>query len=194
MSKPKLTQERTLVLIKPDVLQRQIVGEIISRFERKGVKLTAIKMVNATKEQVGEHYEGKEAYLIETGEKAKKGAIARGEDPTVFKNPPSPPPAVFTEAENLPIPIANLPKPSDSLPTMPTVFPMMRSAGPMAAANPANLTIAMRWLSSIPMKEASISFAWVIRSCMVGFRSSPTFWAKSRAEFLRLVSLLWVVP
>ncbi|MBP6922065.1 nucleoside-diphosphate kinase, partial [Candidatus Dojkabacteria bacterium] len=80
MSKPKLAQERTLVLIKPDVLQRQIVGEIISRFERKGVKITAIKMVNATKEQVGEHYEGKEAYLIETGEKAKKGAIARGED------------------------------------------------------------------------------------------------------------------
>ena len=72
--------KRTLVLIKPDVLQRQLVGEILSRFERKGVKLTAMKMLNATKEQVGEHYEGKEAYLIETGEKAKKGAIARGED------------------------------------------------------------------------------------------------------------------
>ena len=80
MSKPKLAQERTLVLIKPDVLQRQIVGEIISRFERKGVKITAMKMVNATKEQVGDHYEGKEEYLIESGEKAKKGAIARGED------------------------------------------------------------------------------------------------------------------
>lgn len=80
MSKPKLAQERTLVLIKPDVLQRQIVGEILSRFERKGVKITAMKMVNATKEQVGDHYEGKEEYLIESGEKAKKGAIARGED------------------------------------------------------------------------------------------------------------------
>ena len=80
MSKPKLAQERTLVLIKPDVLQRQIVGEIISRFERKGVKITAMKMLNATKEQVGDHYEGKEEYLIESGEKAKKGAIARGED------------------------------------------------------------------------------------------------------------------
>lgn len=80
MKKPKIAQERTLVLIKPDVLQRQLVGEILSRFERKGVKLTAMKMLNATKEQVEEHYEGKEAYLIETGEKAKKGAIARGED------------------------------------------------------------------------------------------------------------------
>ena len=70
MKKPKIAQERTLVLIKPDVLQRQLVGDILSRFERKGVKLTAMKMLNATKEQVGEHYEGKEAYLIETGEKA----------------------------------------------------------------------------------------------------------------------------
>jgi len=80
MKKPKMAQERTLVLIKPDVLQRQLVGEILTRFERKGIKMTAIKMVNATKEQVGEHYIDDEAYLIETGEKAKKGAMARGED------------------------------------------------------------------------------------------------------------------
>lgn len=75
-----MAQERTLVLIKPDVLQRQLVGEILTRFERKGIKMTAMKMLNATKEQVGEHYINDEAYLIETGEKAKKGAIARGED------------------------------------------------------------------------------------------------------------------
>ncbi len=75
-----MAQERTLVLLKPDVLQRQLVGEILSRFERKGIKMTAIKMLNATKEQVGEHYIDEEGYLIETGEKAKKGAIARGED------------------------------------------------------------------------------------------------------------------
>jgi len=80
MKKPKMAQERTLVLIKPDVLQRQLVGEILTRFERKGIKMTAIKMLNATKEQVGEHYIDEESYLIETGEKAKKGAIARGED------------------------------------------------------------------------------------------------------------------
>ncbi|HHX99287.1 TPA: nucleoside-diphosphate kinase [Candidatus Dojkabacteria bacterium] len=80
MKKPKMAQERTLVLLKPDVLQRQLVGEILTRFERKGIKMTAIKMLNATKEQVGEHYIDEEGYLIETGEKAKKGAIARGED------------------------------------------------------------------------------------------------------------------
>jgi nucleoside-diphosphate kinase len=74
--------ERTLILIKPDVLQRQIVGEILSRFERKGFKIVGMKMVNATKEQMQEHYTDEENYLIETGEKAKKGAIARGEDIT----------------------------------------------------------------------------------------------------------------
>lgn len=80
MKKSHKPTERTLILIKPDVLQRQIVGEILSRFERKGFKITGMKMLNATKEQVGEHYTDEESYLIETGEKAKKGAIARGED------------------------------------------------------------------------------------------------------------------
>lgn len=80
MKKPEIAKERTLILVKPDVLQRQIVGEILSRFERKGFKIVAMRMLNATKEQVGDHYTGEESYLIETGEKAKKGAIARGED------------------------------------------------------------------------------------------------------------------
>lgn len=80
MNRPKIAEERTLILFKPDVLQRQIVGEILSRFERKGFKIVAMKMLNATKEQVGEHYEDNDAYSIETGEKAKLGAISRGQD------------------------------------------------------------------------------------------------------------------
>jgi nucleoside-diphosphate kinase len=80
MNVPKIAKERSLLLIKPDVLQRQIVGEILTRFERKGFKMIAMKMLNATKEQVGEHYEDREDYLTEVGEKAKKGAEARGED------------------------------------------------------------------------------------------------------------------
>lgn len=80
MKVPDIAKERSLLLIKPDVLQRQIVGEILTRFERKGFKIIAMKMLNATKEQVGEHYFDDEEYLIETGEKAKKGAEARGED------------------------------------------------------------------------------------------------------------------
>jgi nucleoside-diphosphate kinase len=80
MKLPPIAKEKSLLLIKPDVLQRQIVGEILTRFERKGFKIIALKMLNATKEQVGEHYIDEEGYLTETGEKAKKGAIARGED------------------------------------------------------------------------------------------------------------------
>ena len=80
MNRPDLAKERTLILIKPDVIQRQIVGDILSRFERKGFKIVAMKMINATKKQIGEHYIDNDAYSIETGEKAKKGAIARGQD------------------------------------------------------------------------------------------------------------------
>ena len=80
MKRPSIAEERTLILMKPDVLQRQIIGEILSRFERKGFKMVAVKMLNATKAQVGEHYTSEEQYLIETGEKAKKGAEARGQD------------------------------------------------------------------------------------------------------------------
>jgi nucleoside-diphosphate kinase len=80
MKVPEIAKERSLLLIKPDVLQRQIVGEILTRFERKGFKIIAMKMLNATKEQVGEHYIDEESYLREVGEKAKKGAEARGED------------------------------------------------------------------------------------------------------------------
>ena len=80
MTNSKNVIERTLILVKPDVIQRQIFGEVLSRFERKGFKIIAMRMLNATKEQVAEHYTDEEGYLIETGEKAKKGAIARGED------------------------------------------------------------------------------------------------------------------
>ncbi|NCN45289.1 MAG: nucleoside-diphosphate kinase [Candidatus Pacebacteria bacterium CG10_big_fil_rev_8_21_14_0_10_36_11] len=47
---------RTAVLVKPDGLQRGLIGEIISRFERKGLKLVALKMVNMTDEMLSEWY------------------------------------------------------------------------------------------------------------------------------------------
>jgi nucleoside-diphosphate kinase len=48
--------EQTFVMIKPDGVQRNLVGEIISRFERKGLRLSALKMLNVTKEMAYEHY------------------------------------------------------------------------------------------------------------------------------------------
>jgi len=47
---------RTAVLVKPDGLQRGLIGEIISRFERKGLKLIGLKMVNMTDEQLSDWY------------------------------------------------------------------------------------------------------------------------------------------
>jgi len=50
-------KERTFVMIKPDAVQRGFVGEIISRFERKGVKLVAMKLVSVSRELAEKHYE-----------------------------------------------------------------------------------------------------------------------------------------
>lgn len=47
---------RTAVLVKPDGLHRGLIGEIVSRFERKGLKLVGIKMVNMTDEQLSAWY------------------------------------------------------------------------------------------------------------------------------------------
>lgn len=48
--------QRTLVLIKPDALQRELVGEILTRFERKGLKMVALKMVHLDEEVLTDHY------------------------------------------------------------------------------------------------------------------------------------------
>lgn len=48
--------ERTVVLVKPDGVQRGLIGEIIHRFEVKGLKLSALKMVNFTDEILDEWY------------------------------------------------------------------------------------------------------------------------------------------
>lgn len=48
--------ERTVVLVKPDGVQRGLIGEIIHRFEVKGLKLSALKMVNMTDEILDEWY------------------------------------------------------------------------------------------------------------------------------------------
>jgi len=48
--------QRTLVLIKPDGVQRGFVGEIIRRLERRGLKLIAMKMMQVPREQASRHY------------------------------------------------------------------------------------------------------------------------------------------
>lgn len=64
-------QERSLVLLKPDTVQRSLVGEVIKRFEQTGMKISAMKMVVATEEQLLEHYNKDDAWY----EKKGKGII-----------------------------------------------------------------------------------------------------------------------
>lgn len=49
--------ERTLIFVKPDGVRRALVGEIINRFERKGLKLVGLKMFTITEELARKHYE-----------------------------------------------------------------------------------------------------------------------------------------
>src|SRR5881396_2812692 len=48
--------ERTLILIKPDAIQRALIGKIITRFEEKGLKLAGIKLLKLTDALLNEHY------------------------------------------------------------------------------------------------------------------------------------------
>jgi nucleoside-diphosphate kinase len=52
-----LATERTLILVKPDAFERGLTGEVIARFERKGLKLVAMKLMHAHEELANTHYE-----------------------------------------------------------------------------------------------------------------------------------------
>lgn len=51
-----MAAERTLILVKPDAFERQLTGEVISRFERKGLRLVAMKLMQADEELANTHY------------------------------------------------------------------------------------------------------------------------------------------
>jgi nucleoside-diphosphate kinase len=50
------TADRTLVICKPDAVERRLVGEIVSRLERKGLRIAEMRMETITKEIAGQHY------------------------------------------------------------------------------------------------------------------------------------------
>ncbi len=52
-----MAQERTLSIIKPDATAKNVIGQILSRFEGKGLKIAALRLMNLTKEQAGEFYD-----------------------------------------------------------------------------------------------------------------------------------------
>ncbi len=77
-----MKKQRALLIIKPDGVQRGIVGKIIGRFEKVGLKIIGLKFIWATKEQIIAHYPDSEAWLKKVGERtltnyAKKGLDAK---------------------------------------------------------------------------------------------------------------------
>ncbi|NDE72270.1 MAG: nucleoside-diphosphate kinase [Actinobacteria bacterium] len=102
MTNTSSTRERTLVLIKPDGVRRGLVGEVISRIEKKGYSIGALRMLHADRATLEKHYaehQGKPFYepllefmssgpivaLIAEGERVIEGfrSLAGTTDPTV---------------------------------------------------------------------------------------------------------------
>ncbi len=86
-----MKKERTFVIVKPDGVQRSLIGDIIKRIERTGLKLVALKMAIPTEDQCWTHYnkddvwfENKGAKILENRQKAgmpiEKSVIEYGKD------------------------------------------------------------------------------------------------------------------
>lgn len=84
-------KEKTFVIIKPDGVQRSLIGEIINRIERTGLKLIALKFIVPTEDQCWKHYNKDDAWFESKGAKmidsrkaaglpADKPAIEYGKD------------------------------------------------------------------------------------------------------------------
>jgi nucleoside-diphosphate kinase len=77
----KLKPERTMIAVKPEAIQRHLIGEIITKFEKRGLKMVAAKMVAPTAEQVGLHYADDEDWYISSGTKTYENYKSKGIDP-----------------------------------------------------------------------------------------------------------------
>ncbi len=74
-------RERTLVIVKPDGIQRSLIGEIIGRFERVGLKMVGMKMLIPTAELIEKHYTLDPEWMMKTGLKSIKGYTDKGLTP-----------------------------------------------------------------------------------------------------------------
>ena len=81
MTTPHPKKERTLVLIKPDGVQRSLAGEIIRRYERIGLKIVGMKMLVPSAKLIEEHYTLDPSWRKVTGEKTIKGYHDKGLKP-----------------------------------------------------------------------------------------------------------------
>ena len=73
--------EQSVVLIKPDGVRRGLVGEILHRFEKVGIKIVAMKMIWVEADLVGKHYSDNKEYLTSIGTKTLESYQKYGKDP-----------------------------------------------------------------------------------------------------------------
>jgi len=75
-----IRRERTLVFLKPDGVQRGLIGEVLARFERAGLKIVALKLVWPDRDLLDRHYPKDEPFLATIGGKTKEAFAAYGLD------------------------------------------------------------------------------------------------------------------
>ena len=74
-------KERTLVIIKPDGIQRSLIAELIGRYERIGLKMVGVKMLVPTADLITKHYTLDPEWRMKTGQKTIKGYLDKGLTP-----------------------------------------------------------------------------------------------------------------
>ena len=77
-----MQHERTFIAVKSDAIQRHLAGEIIKRFENRGLKLVAIKMLVPTEEQLSKQYPNTKEWKENVGNKTIASKKVKGEDET----------------------------------------------------------------------------------------------------------------
>lgn len=70
-------QERTFVILKPDTVQRSLIGEVIRRFEKTGLKCTAMKMIVPQEEQLLAHYNKNDEWFLKKGSRIVEDLVAQ---------------------------------------------------------------------------------------------------------------------
>ncbi len=75
------TKERTLVMVKPDGVQRSLIGEVIKRYEQVGLKLVGMKIVVPTAQRVEDHYMVNPDFKTNVGTKTIESYKKKGETP-----------------------------------------------------------------------------------------------------------------
>lgn len=76
-----MIMERTLILVKPDGVKKNLIGEVLTRFERVGLKMVALKMAKPSRDFIGEHYGNDPKWVAGMGGKTLENYKQYGIDP-----------------------------------------------------------------------------------------------------------------